>query len=101
MLEVWGWSTISGGIDRPPAGGILPETIHPSILRSDDDPALRDGGRRRDRRAGVELPMLLPGGRVEHVEVPVVRPDVDAAGRDGGRRVDPRPRHERPGRLSR
>ena len=52
------------------------------------------------RGAGVELPELLAGRGVEHVEPAVARADVDAAAGHDRRRVDARPRRERPGRLA-
>src|ERR1700674_1604035 len=47
------------------------ETIHDAVPRSNHDPARGDRGRRRQRRAGVELPVLLPVLRIEHVQTAV------------------------------
>src|SRR5712692_5363478 len=54
----------------------LAKTIHDAVGRSDHDPARGDRGRRRQRRAGIELPLLLPVLRIEHVQTAVARSDV-------------------------
>src|SRR6266849_3904753 len=75
---------------------ILPETIETTVLRPDYDTAARDGRRRGERRSRVEVPLLLAGGGVEHVQMAIARSDVDAPARDSRRRVHARPRHELP-----
>src|ERR1039458_3988021 len=79
---------------------LAPEAIQPAVLRTDHHPPR--GYRRRSRqwRAGFEIPKLLSGGQLEHVEMAVVGTDVHAAVRYGGRRIDARLGGERPDGLA-
>src|SRR5262245_37514595 len=79
---------------------ILSETVQPTVECADDEPACRDGRRRGDGVAGVELCLAGARLRVEDVELAVARSDVDAAVGNRWRRINARPRHEAPRRLA-
>src|ERR1035437_9606177 len=76
------------------------EAIQPAVLRTNHH-APR-GYRRRSRqwRAGFEIPKLLSGGQIEHVEMAVVGAYVHPAVRYGGGRIDARLAGERPDGLA-
>ena len=59
----------------------LPQTEQLAVLRADDEPAGRQGGRGRQRAAGFELEHALARHHVEDVELAVVRADVGAVRR--------------------
>ena len=68
-----------GGVGSPP------EAVQPPVLRTNHHPAGGYRGRSRKRGAGFEIPKLLSGGQIEHVEVAVVGTYVYPAVRYGGR----------------
>ena len=64
-----------------PSTAALAEAVEPPVLRADDDAAGGDGGGGGKRGAGFEIPELLAGRQIEHVEVAVVGTYVDAIAR--------------------